>query len=703
MYLDFIHLLLIIKMEKIFEIKKKFNEESSSILSKETLDEKDLKVMEAIISKDNTHPNFVLAFLRCVLKLNNDKFINEVEKYKFFLPKEIINREFGKYYLKNISALDLFNDMINKISNFSDLMSYDEKMIFYKELTHVETEYDMIRGIGYNYLENRELTLYILVHNMKYGIIGYVKNIKNYSNNNNNKLISQTLKILNDAKIYKKVEDYYLNKTPNQPEKKEIEVYEQIKSKYDTYNAEETIIKLYEEVNLMQKVDSDDFVTYFNNYANFILSVNDNFNLRFKDIEKLDDNEFDLFMNYVFFLTHYDFQYQVVFYRNKWNNTFYQPNEYMEETMNKASRNKCCQFKIKNNNLFLEVYNNLNKSKKIIEVENINKYCIDCVINELIEKKVDMIINRKKPIDDKDYIINKTNIDKYSFEKHLKFDSIKNLYIFKKKEIWEKHLIKIFTSKTIKSLFNEFCKKICKNFNYQDFLNEKDLKIILDRSRIFQFSTDFVGLTEPTFFLIYEYYRGEINSYGKDCSKLLNYSEIQVTKEHEILGHICVRLQNYLSEKEITSPYINFTNNSINKNDKKESGEYIENLLYGRNMNIFTLNEILFILDAENYNVEHEEFKKDFKKCNSNPYKISQYLSNLLKELDIDIKEEYQNLGPFTVNARLVNKVSLDNTYISFHNSHTHLHLPKISKTTQKIIDSIYNDYFNKTSKYKKK
>ena len=309
-----------------------------------------------------------------------------------------------------------------------------------------------------------------------------------------------------------------------------------------------------------------------------------------------------------------------------------------------------------------------------------------------------VIINREKPNDDKYYTVNKKIINKYRFEKHLKFDSINKLYIFQKKEICENHLIKIFTSITIKSVFQELCKKICKNIKYQDFLNEKDLKKILERSRIFQFSNDFLGITEPTLFLYYEYYRGNILSYGEDCSKLLNYSEIQITKEHEILGHINVRLQNYISEKEITSPNIDSSNNSGNENGKKDLGEYIENLLYGRNMSLFTFNEMLFILDAENYNVEYEEFQKAFKNCNSNTYKISQYLSNLLKELEIDIKEEYKNLGPLTINARIINKVSSDNTYISFHKSHTHLHRPKISKTTQKIIDSIYKDYFKEIS-----
>ena len=118
-------------------------------------------------------------------------------------------------------------------------------------------------------------------------------------------------------------------------------------------------------------------------------------------------------------------------------------------------------------------------------------------------------------------------------------------------------------------------------------------------------------------------------------------------------------------------------------------------------MTIFTLNEMLFILDAENYNVKYDEFQNAFKKCNLEPYKISDYLTNLLKELEINIKEEYQKLGPLTVNSRLVNKIASDNTYISYHKSHAHLHRPKISKTTQKIIESIYSDYFHKNHKNK--
>jgi hypothetical protein len=295
-------------------------------------------------------------------------------------------------------------------------------MIFYKEITYIDTEYDVIRGISYNYTENRELSLYILVHNMKYGIIENVNKIKNYSNNNNNKLITKTLKILNDAKIYKKVEDFYKNKLSDKPEETEIEIYKQIKKKYKEYDAEEIIIQLKDQVNLMLKVDSKEFITYFKNYSNFIIKILDNFNKRFKDIEKLDDNDFELFMNFAFFLTHYDFKFQINFYSNKWNNTFYQPMEYMKKIIEKTSVDNSCQFKINNNDLDLEIYDNRNKLLIIMELKNINEYCIDCVINDLLESEVGIIKDRKKPNNDKNYTLNKTIIDKYPFEKHLKFD-----------------------------------------------------------------------------------------------------------------------------------------------------------------------------------------------------------------------------------------------------------------------------------------
>ena len=61
----------------------------------------------------------------------------------------------------------------------------------------------------------------------------------------------------------------------------------------------------------------------------------------------------------------------------------------------------------------------------------------------------------------------------------------------------------------------KLCDKIGSKINvyeYYDFLNEEDLKEIFKRSRIFMLETDYFGLTETTFLIDYEFYRGLKNT-----------------------------------------------------------------------------------------------------------------------------------------------------------------------------------------------
>ena len=119
------------------------------------------------------------------------------------------------------------------------------------------------------------------------------------------------------------------------------------------------------------------------------------------------------------------------------------------------------------------------------------------------------------------------------------------------------------------------------------------------------------------------YYGGLIDTYSENISKLLNLCMNQVTQENQILGNLNIILQNYISEKEITSINLEYINNSGNKISNLNPGEYIERLLYDRSMIQPYYNEMLFISDEENYNVGFEEFKNNFMKCRNIPYKIS--------------------------------------------------------------------------------
>ena len=134
------------------------------------------------------------------------------------------------------------------------------------------------------------------------------------------------------------------------------------------------------------------------------------------------------------------------------------------------------------------------------------------------------------------------------------------------------------------------------------FLNEKDLKSILKRSKAFQFRMGYLGFIEPKLFMNFIYYGGLIDTYSENISKLLNLCMNQVTQENQILGNLNIILQNYILEKEISSPYLEYIGNSGNKINNLNPCEYIERLLYYRSMIQPYYNEMLFILDEENYN-----------------------------------------------------------------------------------------------------
>ena len=107
---------------------------------------------------------------------------------------------------------------------------------------------------------------------------------------------------------------------------------------------------------------------------------------------------------------------------------------------------------------------------------------------------------------------------------------------------------------------------------------------------------------------------------------------------------------NFISEKEISSLHFEYIHD-LNLD------ECIERLYYDRSMIQLYYNEMLFILDEENYNVDFEEFKNNFIKSSKGPYKISKSLSNFLKSLNINININLNTkvLTPLTINESLSN------------------------------------------------
>ena len=681
-------------MDKINEIKIEMKKICEDILKRlDKLEKKDSEAIEKIISKDNTEPIFILAYLKSIKKLREKDLINEIEKYKFFLSEELIKANFPEFTGEKISSSRLFKNIIDKIINYNNIIKSknltEEKILFYKSLFSYDIKCEKIKG-DIDYKQNKELAIYYLFNKIREGLIKCINKINNYQINEENEKIKEQKKIIEEGKIFKKVENYKLKKSDiiiiltNE----EIEIYESIIKLNKNYNADEVVKKAENKIIFISKIDSEDFLIYLDNYSTFLSDIKLDFENKFKDLENLNDIDFGLLIDFCFFLEFYDFKSEsLYFYIKKWKNTFSQTEDYIIKIVNKKQNANFYTYDSKNNKLTFKLITPQIKEKNFKIINNIDKYCIDCIMYYF--NKYDIISNNKEEnndIDSNDFIIYEEVIKDYSIENLLKFDSINNIYIYKKRDIIDNYLIKIFTSNTFKTLFNKLNNDLDIDKPY-NFLNKKDLQIILQNSRIFQFKTEYMGITAQNIFTNYIYYGGIKDSYSENISKLLNIIFYKVAQEKEIFGNLNIKIQNYLLEKEIKD-------SNKNNNNFSEFDGIIQKLLYDRIISILTYNEILFILDEENYNVNYEIFKNKFLKCNEGIYKISDSLSNLLTLLDIKISNTYEENEYFDITSDLIKKISKDTIFFFNRKRHTHYDFKKETELIQDLIKQ-YQSYEN--------
>ena len=676
-------------MDKINEIKKENIKLCQNILDKnDKQTESDLYEVEKIISKDNTEPIFINTYLKLLLKFKKNIFLETIKKYEYYLSKDLMNKEFSLFYQKKFSSAQLYYNLIEKIILYLELEDVIDKKSFYQDIILSLPKYDDkdIKGFT-DYYANKELSIYILVQHIKNSIIKHLNDVKNYKADKNDPAIKFQLSMLKEAKIMKKVEDFDNQKNSTEPTPEEREIYLK-RRKYIKKPLDDIIKDINDEINLRSKIASKEFSNYFFNLAKFLSEVKDNFNKRFKNIENLDDNNFNLFRYFCLFIEYYDFK-DIKFYVNKWNDTFSQTIKDIENIIAYNNVHNLREYILNNNNLILKIYDKKIKRIMNIEIKNINKYSINSIMYYLHNKFISSYVaDYSEILDLNNFKIKNILIKDYEIENCLKFDCIEDIYINKNWNLIEKHMIKIFTSPVIKSAFNEL-KKVIGVHNGYDFLNEHDLKKLLKRSKIFQFYAKLYGITLPSFFIEYIYYRGNIDSYDEVYSKLLNLCLYQVTDEHEMLGHLNVRLQKYLTEKEIYSPISSYLDENGKTINEQESGTYIELILYGRRIHKLNLNEILFLLDEENYSVGLTEFKNNFKNCKNVPYKISKSLEDFLNSLNIILPDEATENGEeFILNKDLAKKGSSNDIIFNLCNSsHADIFHP-----SKKLNDSIPED-----------
>ena len=209
----------------------------------------------------------------------------------------------------------------------------------------------------------------------------------------------------------------------------------------------------------------------------------------------------------------------------------------------------------------------------------------------------------------------------------------------------------ILTSKAVKSTYVELHKSELLFPSKEEIIN------ILNNMRFFNYNTDFVAETKKRFLYIYIQTLSNDLFYDINIKKSIYLAMFLISCIHEIIGHLYIRIYNYLyndkNDKKLLSPMPALLGTDYAKTRKKESGEYIEELLFGNYGFEMRMKEILFTLDKKNYDSDYKEFNQKFVEAKSKALKISDELKNIIQKFDINLKKlNLKSSKTYRVNKR---------------------------------------------------
>lgn len=577
-----------------FESKKlKLKTSFENIMKDGKLDlDKKLFEIDKLLKYDNTIENIDFEYIKLYYKKSGNS--NEDKKkillnFECCIEENKFNNEFPNYkkkgYKKKIfDLLALLKTYSEKNMDIISKVNIIEKIILEKPIK-------FHNNAPINYNENLELYFYSLFFN-------FYKNILcSYENNfikNNAALEEDKMKL-----TIEKTKFSFLN---------------------DNDKDKDQVNKLYEKkLNYLSYIYGT-FGNFLLNLSHFICNTYDNFSKKFLD-KQMTEEDILLFGDYLFFISNYQFIEQGEKYQFIWNNTFYDIS--VEEKKNiiqtleslKKSSGKKNIFKIDNNTLYID--DGINQ----YNIDNINNYSFQPLIFHLAKlcRKVGFLELQQF-----------LKIDKY----------MKELYIKKIWKVWEKFMFQVLTSKISQSLFEEIFANIDHNKALvpHNIFNENEIKPIINNIRYFIFDTNFYGLLSE--YNLALYFDGDSYLAKNDelLCKILYLSENVKSNLHEIIGHLNIRIQYFLSnDRRFTSPKPNKPSNFAEERNGKESGEFVEELLFGHEYNDRLISQMLYILDINNYKKKIDEFRKEYLGYNKNQkYNISPEFKNFLLQVGID-------------------------------------------------------------------
>ena len=562
-----------IKNDAINEIQNDTINDTKNDINKEIIqiNNKLISLYEKIFEYDNTKEDdnleYLLLFNQQYQKGIIDKkaMKTKLDIYNIFISDDNYNNNFPEFERKNsrekifclillIKDIDLANDENRK-----------KGKDFIKSLEELNEEIDSFnikfkRQITW---ENKQLFLY----NLYMSLVESFKQKINYYKNSFSPKASES-KIFHE--LYEK---YIIKRSQGEEEEKK---------------------KILKELNLVKLIEGEFIPLYISNLKYFLECVHSKFEKKFKNNTFKDEEDKNIFEDYIQFLISYDFEIFNKKFINLWNETFI-PSEEKDIKKNIELYNDDqakFNLELKNNEL------TINNNGKIIHINDIKCYNIKNLISD---------ISLKVP-PNLDYILNKNLKPNFYYKK---------LFINEKKEIWKELTIKIISSSAIKEV-----QEIVFKDSYIDFLNDQDyLSQLLDNVKFFIYKTNYAANTNKNSLRIYEFglYR---NNKNKSLSLVLFYCFNVISNIHEICGHVNIRIQNLNSlDNSVDSPEIEDNISDLyseyGRLRKREAGETIEILLFGRKVEEITINEALFILNPFNYKNGKDKFKEGFSKCNN--------------------------------------------------------------------------------------
>ena len=643
-----------IKIDDYKEFSLDFNKAKAKDLYEKSLSEKDeterLKLLEQSLNLNNINEKVIINYLQILDKKDKNKYKEEKKLYAPAISMKNFDSLFkeetseGEVF-KKINPKDNIKKMIEVILKYNRRDIHSKHTIF-QYFYHLYSENEFKSNVDFSFEDNEELYtlfLYEWIYSEIHTILAKIYDGIKRSNKEFQKKINEFCSFNDDIDIIQK-------------------------SRTEDIDFNNTLIFLYSNV-FRYFSNATSYINYFSDLIKYCL---DNWNK-----ESL----------YIFsYIMHEMIDY--IIGNKKFNNPeskeFIELKNYYISTQKKNNienfdlqKFNKMKIKIEGNDLILNIYG------KVLKLENYKLYNLS-----------DLLYNLSS-IDEYHEI--SFNIYKYKFI-NIKYFNENNIIRACDKFI-SNFLKYIGKSETILSLLNTIFPGYSNydNIKFESWLSSYLLafykKIIFYKQNLMALALTKTSNLEINYFFFVD----DNENIGLDA---LTFSNVVVNLGffiysfyHESLGHLLLRFLNILTKMNYESPR--------NASNEIESGKLIESLLFSQRKKEYSIYELIYIIDIDNYKVNFKTFRKNFGSVNMK-YKPSKHFIDMIKDIGLETEK---NLEAIKSKKKITNyKFGISNANDEIKYGLMNLDFCVVRKEeTEKIVKEFHrkiNDKYGSMEKY---